>query len=97
MQKPEPEVVDVSSSDKPARALIKTIAAGAPSIRVVYARDWYLWDRTVAAAARELFETGNVDLVQRRIPGLKRGKFEYIAIKRQAPKVQRAPGPDQRF
>ncbi len=76
------ETVDVSATEEPSRALKRSISKGTPGLRVIYARDWALWDQNLAEAAWTLFEQGIVDLVQRRVPGRTTAKFEYIAIKR---------------
>ncbi len=75
-------VVDVSSHDQPGQALERAVELGRPGQKVIYARDWRLFNRSLASAAWALYEGGLVDLVQRRVPSARYTKFEYIAIKR---------------
>lgn len=77
--------VDVSKHVEPAAALMRAIAAGPPNTWVVYARGWYLERTAVAAAAWALFERGEVELVQRRLRSGRFPKFEYLAVKKDAP------------
>ncbi|QMU58833.1 MAG: hypothetical protein GKR98_11890 [Boseongicola sp.] len=82
MHNKKPAALDVSSKESPDQALVTAINQGEPGLQVTYAVDWCLWNKSLATTARALFEDGVVDLVQRKVPGPRMAKFEYIAIKR---------------
>lgn len=78
------ETIDITTSARPAQALVTTTNGCAPGVSVIYARDWFLKDEALATAARALFDQGRIDLVQRRIRTGWSNKFACIAIKRKS-------------
>ena len=73
-------VIDLTKDASPIVAFKEAVDNSAPGVKIIYHRGRVLAGSRMARVALEAFETGQVELVQRR--DTPSGFFEFIAIKR---------------
>lgn len=77
--------VDLTKQTSPIDAFQEVVHNCAPGTKIIYHRGEFLAGSRLARMALKAFETGHVELVQRRDTRGRHGFFEFIAVKKRNP------------